>query len=407
MYQLHIVDEEHEGGRLDLHLAGVVDAQQLAGLAGRTVLDGRVLHQLVEGRGGDARAALGLHMARQRDHLLHPLLGQRGDEEHRHVVDELQAGLQAAGVLVHGVGVFFHQVPLVDHQDDAFPLVQRIARHVGVLRGQALGRVDHQRHHVGALHRAQGAHHAVLLDPLLDAAAPADAGRVDQHHRLPLPAQAHVDGIACGAGDLADDGAFLAQQRVEQGGLAHVGPADDRDLERVVLFLLLAGGEIAHDLVQQVAHAQAMQRRDGHGLAQTQLVELDRAQLARQVVGLVGGQHHRLLAAAQHVGHILVAAGDAFLYIDQKDHHVGLVDGDLRLLADLAAEAGGADAQRLSAAPGLRAGGIPLHQLDAAGVHQGEGRARPVGIGIEPVAGSAGQIFDDGDALAGDAVEEG
>ncbi len=45
-------------------------------------------------------------------------------------------------------------------------------------------------------------------------------------------------------------------------------------------------------------------------------------------------------------------------------------------------------------------------QLQAAGVHERKDAAVPFGVRVEPVAGGAGQILDDGEALADQAIEE-
>ena len=65
----------------------------------------------------------------------------------------------------------------------------------------------------------------------------------------------------------------LAGQDVQQGRLAHVGPAQDGHAAVAGLLDLVRGEPLDH-LVQQVADAQAVQGADGVGLAQAQAVEL-------------------------------------------------------------------------------------------------------------------------------------
>ena len=80
-----------------------------------------------------------------------------------------------------------------------------------------------------------------------------------------------------------------------------------------------------------------------------------------------------------------VIAGDG---VEQQDHGVGGSDGLLALAADLRVEVGAA-------------------RHPAAGVDEAEGHAEPVGVHLLAVAGDAGLLLDDGDALADDAVHQG
>ena len=95
------------------------------------------------------------------------------------------------------------------------------------------------------------------------------------------------------------------------------------------------------------------------------------------------------MAAAQHMGHVLVGSGQAIADIHHHDDAVGGVDGDLGLLAHMGQNALG----------GLR--------LDAAGVHQQELVAAPLAVGEDAVAGDARGILHDGQTLAAELIEQG
>ena len=82
-----------------------------------------------------------------------------------------------------------------------------------------------------------------------------------------------------------------------------------------------------------------------------------------------------------------------FLQIDDKDNDGGRFDGQFDLLE------GGLDDDI--------AGFFAAQQAQAPGVHQGEGASVPFGFDADAVARHARLIVDDGDALAGDAIEQG
>ena len=71
-------------------------------------------------------------------------------------------------------------------------------------------------------------------------------------------------------------------------------------------------------------------------------------------VALIDADQHRLIAMTQHLRNRLVGGGDAGGDITNKQHHVGTVDSQLRLLAN------------------LRQDNVARIGLDAAGIDQGK-----------------------------------
>ena len=55
----------------------------------------------------------------------------------------------------------------------------------------------------------------------------ADAGSVDEAEGDAAQVDGVFDDVACGAVDVAHDGSLFAKEGVEEGGLAHIGLADD------------------------------------------------------------------------------------------------------------------------------------------------------------------------------------
>ena len=261
---------------------------------------------------------------------------------------------------------------------------------LGVLIGDAVPGVDHDEAHVRPLDGQLRPHDGELLHPLVHLGLAADAGGVDEHIAAQLVFIHGVHRVPGGAGHVADDDPLLPQDVVHQGALAHVGLADDGHLDEIlVLPVLFHGREVLETLVQQIAGAVAVDGGGGDGVAQSQGVELIHAKVGGAGgVGLVHRQHHGLLGAQQHVGHVLIRRGDAGAQVGHKDDDRGLVDGDLRLLPH--------EEQDLAVGGGL----------DAAGVHHIEFAPAPLALGIEPISGDAGGVLHNGEALPHQAVKE-
>ena len=134
-------------------------------------------------------------------------------------------------------GLVLDDVPLVDGDHEALPLLDHVAGHVRVLRGQAVGGVEDEHGDVGARDRLEGAERRVALGgrARCDLAALANARGVDQDDLAATPRDRRVDGVAGRAGRVGHDRSRLAQERVEEARLADVGPTDERDRRRLVV----------------------------------------------------------------------------------------------------------------------------------------------------------------------------
>ena len=178
---------------------------------------------------------------------------------------------------------------------------------------------------------------------------------------------------------------------VDQAGFAHVGAADDGHRNAVlVLLLLLREVQVGADGIQQVAGAMAVHAGNGHQFSQTQGVEI--IQLHGRVadlVALVHGQHHRLAAAHEHGSHLVVLGGHPGPQVGDHDDAVGGINGHLGLLTHVGQNA------------------VVDAGLDTAGIHQQELVAVPFAVAEDTVPGNAGGILHNGDALAGEFVEDG
>jgi hypothetical protein len=259
-----------------------------------------------------------------------------------------------------------------------------------------------------------GAQHRVALDPAIDRPAAADAGGVDQDHRLAVQLDGAVDRVARRPRHVADDHPLVAEHLVDEGRLAGVRPSHHRHPRRRHLNLLelrqLFLGELIpfegrylplrallglvlrrqplDDRIGQVARVPAVLCTDAHGRVEAESVELCGLRLAAVVIDLVDHQDDRLAGAPQPIGQLMVERRDARRHVDQEQDQVRLLDRNPRLdlhpLLDVAA--------RL--------------ELEATGIDHGEVPAAPVGLAVGAVAGRARHVLDDHHALADEAVEE-
>ena len=261
---------------------------------------------------------------------------------------------------------------------------------LGVLLGDTLLSIDENEADVAALNSHGGPQNAVFFDVVIYLGLFPHTGGVDEIIFAILVLEVAVDGVAGGAGYIADDNAFLAQNTVRQAGFTYIGLSDNGHLYHVgVVLLIRFRRKILDAFVQQIAGAVAVNGGDSHGVAQTQVVELIEIRVDRaHRVHLVHRQHDGLTAALKHTGHLLVGGSQAGLDIRDEDNDVGVVDGDLGLLPH--------EGQNLAVCIGL----------DAAGVHQAEPAAHPLALTVDTVTGDAGGVLYDGQPPADDLIEQ-
>ena len=391
MEQVFPVHEAHKRGRAGAALGHVEDLQAATLVAGGLHAGRGPGQQLVQHARGHAQGVLLVHILDQLKQAVNALAGFGADEDDGGIAHKAEIVHQLFAHRVHGLVVLFHGVPLVHGNDAGLALLMGVTGHLGVLLGEAHGGVDHDHAHTAALHGGQAAQNAVALHALFHLAALAQAGGVGKHKAAVLVVHLAVNGIPGGAGLIGHDHPVFAQNKVHQAGFAHVGAADDGHGNAVVLrFVLIGKVQVLAHGIQQVAGAVAVHAGNRDQLAQAQGVKV--IQLhggVAHLVAFVYRNDHRLAAAAQHGRHFLILRRHAGAHVHHHHDAVRCINGQLRLLTDVAYNA------------------VVALRLDAAGINQQHFVVQPLAVAEDPVPGNTGGILHNGKALAHQLVEQG
>ena len=99
--------------------------------------------------------------------------------------------------------------------------------------GGGVARIQHHQGEIGGFQFGTSAAHAFAFDRI---AALAQAGGVHQRQFQTIQAHGFTQNIPGGAGNVGDDGAIAAGQRVQQGALAGVGRTHDHRMQAIAKF---------------------------------------------------------------------------------------------------------------------------------------------------------------------------
>ena len=288
------------------------------------------------------------------------------------------------------MAVLLDRIPLIDDDHAGAALFFDAAGQPLILLGDAIKGIDHQHADIGPLDRLETAGDAEVFGAVVDAAAAADAGGVQQLPGATLPFEGGVDGVAGGAADGTDDGPVLAADRIQQAGFTHVGAADDRQLDRFFAFVFTNDGQEGEGLIEHLTGAGAMDGGDGVGFAQPQAPEFGRHRQPpfRGLAFVHRHQHgHGLMPQPLTDGGI--GGGEALLAVHHKNCHHGFGQGQSRLLAD------------------FRQKFAVIVKDEAAGVDDAEGAIPPEAFLVSAVAGDPGLVMHDGFPAATQPVDQG
>ena len=278
--------------------------------------------------------------------VTHASAVQRRDEVDIRKLDEEQPTLQLD--LDEVALARRHAVPLVDRDHQCPTGLQGEAQQVEVVVHHAFTGVHHKDHHVGVLDGLQGLHHGEFFNFLMDLAALAHTGGVDQRVLLVVAFERDVDAVAGGAWLVIDDNAVFTEHAVDQGRLAHIGAADNGDLDTVffararnalgflafgddlffaLFFLDIIFREVAQSDFQHLSDAATVGTGNRDRVTQAHRAEFGTGLLRIDVVDLVGDQVGAFVALAQVLADHLVGSGVARAGVHQEQHDIGFFNG--------------------------------------------------------------------------------
>src|SRR3989338_4948463 len=232
-YRLDLVAVNHDQRRVGTTQVGIAQLDAAIVDHGRRMIADGVFKnrgQTVGGPAGDRRLERGLHRLVQ---VTHAGAMQRRDKVDIGKVDEEQPALQLD---LHVIALArLHAVPFVQGNHQSAAAFQHEAEQVKVMIDHTFAGIHDEYHDVGVLDRLQGFHHRELFHRLKDLAATTYASGINQGVLLVIALERDVDTIAGGTGLVIHDDSFFTEHAVDQGRLADVGTADDRQLDTVLL----------------------------------------------------------------------------------------------------------------------------------------------------------------------------
>ena len=317
------------------------------------------------------------------------------DDRHAFYLRQPVVGLAAQ---LAGFGLALDQVPFVhaEHQRPALALHQ-IGDAQVLLLERALDVHQHD-HDFGETDRVERVGDGELLQLLLDARLAPHAGGVEQAEFAAVPLERHRDGVARDAGLRPNEQTLLAEQAIDQSGLADIGTTDDGDADRARgdvgfgLLVLLLGrrGEFRQgraDRVVEIRQTFAVLGRNRNRIAKAELIGLNGV-LSGTQLALVGDDDDGLAGAPHHIGELPVDRRQAGTHIHQEQHRVGALDRGGGLLHHAADKS------------------IRSAFVEARGVDHRKRKIAETPLPFAAVARHAGTVVDQREPHADEAIEQ-
>ncbi len=166
----------------------------------------------------------------QIENLFHPLPRQRTGENRFRPIHEIEPVFQLLLHHIHRVGIFFDRVPLVRHHHTGAAVLFDPSRQLLVLLRDPIDHVHHQQHHIRPPNRLKRPVNPKKFRAIVHILFLADPRRIHNPIALSVALHQHIDRIPRRARNRTDDRPVLAHKGIQQTGLAHIRPADDRHI---------------------------------------------------------------------------------------------------------------------------------------------------------------------------------
>ncbi len=349
---------------------------------------GGVGEPAVELGGRDPRAPGRREAADQAEHTIGTGAGEGREPHDRRVCREAEG---AGRLVTYPRRRLFavDRVPFVEYEAGRAAPLSRLAHDVNVAIRDALLRVCQHQHDFGAFHRPQCEERTHPLSHAIPARPAPQTRGVDEFEDFAVDFDAGVDGVSGRPPFGRHHRPLGTDQAVEERTLADVRSADERD--PVVgrgRRLALPFRQLFHEGFERLPGAGPVLRRHGPGAFEAQPIELVDAVFVRGAVDLVHEQRDGRPRAAEFARDLFVLREEPRLRIDEKEHRVGLIDRDARLLLH--------GSFQFSGGVGVEPGGIDQQHRAVPHLHHT----------VYPVAGDTRSILDDRPARARVAVEQ-
>lgn len=284
------------------------------------------------------------------------------------------------------------QVPFVENEEDGFFVFLNELGDAFFLTGYPLGGVEDEEAQIGAAQSAFRAHDTEDFDGGVVFRAVSHSGGVAEHVVAFGETVANINGVAGGSGGFADDGAFVAEDGIGEGGLADIRASEEHNAGGAVEFRgggVVEGRKGVVDPVDQLFNATSVSCADSEEIGKAEPGEVGGEIFMLVEVEFVDDECDGLGRGAEDAGEFLIGRGDAVESIDDEEQEIGRGDGCF------GGEAGWCGEFRIGFA------------ADAPGVNNFKGCLTEMANRKNTIAGDPGLIMDDRDFLVGQTVEEG
>ena len=151
----------------------------------------------------------------------------------------------------------------------------RKARDLGILFGDTLVCVYHNKNDIRTIHRHIRTNNAVTLDIFIDFALFAQSRSVDKHEFAVLVFLDGIDGVAGRAGNIGNKHTFFAEHIVDKRRFTDIRLSDESDLYCALVFGFLGSVfEFFYHLVKQITYSKTVNGGNAERVAETEVVKL-------------------------------------------------------------------------------------------------------------------------------------
>ena len=152
------------------------------------------------------------------------------------------------------MAVFFHRIPLIDHNNTSPTVFFNPSGQTLILFCYPIEGINHQHTHITAFNRLKAAINSKIFRSIIHTAAAADSRCINKSPRAIFSNDVGIDCVASCASDRAHDGALLSTNGIQKAGFTNVRTPNNRHLNRLffITFLILRRQK-CEDLIQNLS----------------------------------------------------------------------------------------------------------------------------------------------------------